>query len=76
MAIHATTATTTTVRKAVADDIDQISVTLSRAFQDDPVMAWIIPDADRRRAIGPSVFRVFTTAFVRHHETLLRPRAI
>jgi GNAT superfamily N-acetyltransferase len=70
MAVHATTATTT-VRKAVADDIDQISVTLSRAFHDDPVMAWIIPDADRRRAIGPSVFRVFTTAFVRHDETLV-----
>ena len=45
-------ATTTTIRKAVPGDIHHIGVTLSRAFQDDPVVAWIIPDAGRRRAIA------------------------
>jgi GNAT superfamily N-acetyltransferase len=67
----ASAATTTIVQKAVADDLDQISVTLSRAFHDDPVMAFIIPDADRRRAILADMLRPFMAAFVRHDETLV-----
>jgi GNAT superfamily N-acetyltransferase len=64
-------ATTTTIRKAVPGDISQIGVTLSRAFQDDPVIAWMIPDANRRRAMLPSMFEVYAGAFVRHDESLV-----
>jgi GNAT superfamily N-acetyltransferase len=36
---------------------------LGRAFQDDPVMSWLLPDADRRAAALP----VYFGAVARHH---------
>jgi hypothetical protein len=38
-----------TVRKAVPEDLPEVSSALSRAFFDDPLMAWAIPDEDRRQ---------------------------
>lgn len=44
-------------------DIGELAATMSRAFYDDPVMEWILPDAGRRlRQLG----RMFT-AMTRHH---------
>jgi GNAT superfamily N-acetyltransferase len=47
------------VRKAGSDraDLDGVSRALAAAFQDDPVMAWIWPDADDRRARLPKLYR-------------------
>ncbi|WP_422746246.1 GNAT family N-acetyltransferase [Mycobacterium sp. WMMD1722] len=51
------------VRPAARTDIGGLSRVLARAFQDDPVMAWMMPDG-RRRARG--LPRMFAT-MVRHH---------
>jgi ribosomal protein S18 acetylase RimI-like enzyme len=37
-----------TVRHAVAGDVEPVTDTLARAFDDDPVMAWLFPDDERR----------------------------
>jgi hypothetical protein len=58
-----------TVRKATPDDLPQISAALSRAFFDDPLMAWAIPDQERRRRLMPEFFALFTRAFLRHDQT-------
>jgi ribosomal protein S18 acetylase RimI-like enzyme len=47
-------------------DVARLAATLSAAFHDDPVMRWLIPDADERRAIGPAFFTLFAGAFQRH----------
>lgn len=50
-------AVTRTLRAAGKADLDEVSAVLARAFLDDPVMAWMIPDeADRRRRL-PLFFR-------------------
>jgi len=43
---------------------------LSGAFYDDPVLRWIYPDDDRRRAVLPAFFDVFTQAIGRHGASL------
>jgi hypothetical protein len=58
-----------TVRKATPDDLPQISAALSRAFFDDPLMAWAIPEKERRRRLMPEFFALFTRAFLRHDQT-------
>lgn len=50
-------------RAAGKADIRELSATLSRAFYDDPVMTWILPD-DRRR---PAQLRRMFAAMTRHH---------
>lgn len=37
------------MRRAIRDDIPGLSRTLGRAFDDDPVMGWFLPDEERRR---------------------------
>lgn len=51
------------VRPAVRADVGALSETLSRAFVDDPVMCWMLPDAERRRRKLASLF----SALARHH---------
>ncbi|MCK0173573.1 N-acetyltransferase [Mycolicibacterium sp. F2034L] len=51
------------VRPASRSDIRQLSRTLGRAFQDDPVMAWMAPDPRRRARALPRMFATMT----RHH---------
>jgi ribosomal protein S18 acetylase RimI-like enzyme len=58
-----------TVRKATPDDLPQLSAALSKAFLDDPLMAWAIPDQDRRQRLLPEFFALFTRACLRHHQT-------
>lgn len=50
-------------RPARKADIAELSATLARAFHDDPVMAWMLPDTDRRIA---HLRRMFV-AMTRHH---------
>lgn len=51
------------VRPATRADVGALSRTLGRAFFDDPVMCWMLPDADVRRR---KLHRLFA-ALTRHH---------
>jgi ribosomal protein S18 acetylase RimI-like enzyme len=52
------------VRPAVKADVRELSRTLARAFYDDPVMIWLIPDRDKRTA---HLTRMFATMTRHHH---------
>jgi GNAT superfamily N-acetyltransferase len=54
------------IRTASVHDLARVALALSRAFYDDPVFAWGLPDADRRREVLPGFFTVFAGAFQRH----------
>ena len=47
-------ATGTSIRRATLADAPRLAQTLAAAFQDDPVIAWIFPDQQRRRAVLPA----------------------
>jgi GNAT superfamily N-acetyltransferase len=47
------------VRKAIAADVDRLAGVLARAFYDDPVIMWMIPDDGRRRRVGDAAYRIF-----------------
>lgn len=51
-------------RPATRADISALSVTLGRAFFDDPVMCWMLPDADLRRR---KLHRLFAALTRYHH---------
>ncbi|MEV3904987.1 GNAT family N-acetyltransferase [Mycobacterium sp. NPDC050551] len=51
------------VRPPVRADIRALARTLGRAFFDDPVMAWMVPDPARRAKGLPTMFAAMT----RHH---------
>lgn len=51
-------------RPARRSDIRELSRTMSRAFYDDPVMAWVLPD-DKVRS--PRLIRMFSTMARHHH---------
>jgi len=51
-------------RPATRADIGALSVTLGRAFFDDPVMCWMLPDADQRRR---KLHRLFAALTRYHH---------
>jgi len=40
------------------EQVDEVSAMLARAFQDDPAWAWVLPDARRREALLPWLFRM------------------
>jgi GNAT superfamily N-acetyltransferase len=50
-------------RSARKDDVGELSRTLARAFYDDPVMIWLLPD---EKARTEQLCRSFTT-MIRHH---------
>jgi ribosomal protein S18 acetylase RimI-like enzyme len=56
----------TEIRTASIHDLARIALALARAFQDDPVFRWCLPDRDRRREVLPGVFTVFAGAYQRH----------
>lgn len=57
-------ATTIEIGRATTSDVSTINEILGRAFQDDPVFRWIVPDDGTRRARLPSVFGAFTDVYV------------
>ena len=60
------------VRRARSpEDLAAVSRVLAAAFQDDPVLAWTVPDARRRRLLLPATFALFVEALARHGETYL-----
>ncbi|MGH8869444.1 MAG: GNAT family N-acetyltransferase [Actinomycetes bacterium] len=44
------------VRPATWPELPKLATALARAFQDDPVLAWIVPDPDGRRRVLPEFF--------------------
>jgi ribosomal protein S18 acetylase RimI-like enzyme len=59
----------TAVRRASPDDLGPVAATLAAAFEHDPVFAWCVPDATRRRAVLPAFFRTVADLVARHDET-------
>jgi ribosomal protein S18 acetylase RimI-like enzyme len=51
-------------RPARKNDVRNLSRTLARAFYDDPVMIWLLPDERRRTT---QLFRLFATMTRHHH---------
>jgi len=52
------------VRPASRSDVGALSITLGKAFYDDPVMSWMLPDADLRRR---KLHRLFASLTRHHH---------
>jgi GNAT superfamily N-acetyltransferase len=52
------------VRPAMKADLRALSRTMARAFYDDPIMTWILPDAETRLA---KLHRLFATMTRYHH---------
>lgn len=48
----------TAIRHAVKADLDELEVTLTDAFFDDPMMHWMYPDPETRTALGRQFMRV------------------
>lgn len=57
--------------RATAADMPTLSRTLARAFHEDPVFTWVVPDSERRRARLPAVFEAFAEIYLSHDETHL-----
>jgi GNAT superfamily N-acetyltransferase len=58
-------ATGSPVRKAILADAPRLAQALASAFQDDPVIAWVFPEEQRRRRVLPAFmeFRLRKLAF-------------
>lgn len=54
----------TQVRKLTADDIPAAARTLARAFHDDPVFSWTLPDEQRRTRLGPRSFQILLDIYL------------
>lgn len=65
----------TQVRKATYADVDRVSLALARAFEDDPVMEWLVPTSARNRLERLRRFFVLELAAwnLRHDETWTTP---
>lgn len=59
------------IARAGAADRDALSEVLARAFQDDPVLGYVVPDAARRRERLPAVFAAFADVYLPHDESYL-----
>jgi GNAT superfamily N-acetyltransferase len=51
------------IRNATPADLAAMGYVLAVAFHDDPVMAWAVPDEDRRRATLPGVMELLAGLF-------------
>ncbi|UAB77742.1 GNAT family N-acetyltransferase [Erythrobacter sp. SCSIO 43205] len=53
--------------------LEPLARTLGAAFQNDPALSWIVPDAKRREAMLPGFFKVMAEQSRRHGEILASP---
>jgi GNAT superfamily N-acetyltransferase len=51
------------VRPSRGDDVPSIGALLAAACQDDPVVSWILPDDQGRRALLPTLMQLLTARF-------------
>lgn len=56
-------------RKAAAADLPDVADTLAIAFDDDPVVTWIIDDGPRRRELLPGFFGAIAESYLAYDET-------
>jgi GNAT superfamily N-acetyltransferase len=64
------------VHHAVRADLDALEATLADAFRDDPMMAWIYPDADSRSANSQAFMRAgLEIGFPHGHVYSIAPNA-
>lgn len=54
-----------TIERAAGDQLGGVMATLALAFQTDPALSWILPDADHRARALRSLFRTLVPADVR-----------
>ena len=59
------------ITRAAPAALERISATLARAFHEDPVLGWVVPDPERRRACLPPFFAVQAEAYLALDETHL-----
>jgi len=59
--------TTPAIRKADRADVAALAAALARAFDDDPVMAWLFPDPAGRKRTLPRFFSAHLTKIVLPH---------
>jgi len=55
-------------RRATRNDLRRLCVTAMRAFHDDPVMRWLIPDDEDYFVPGGEIFRGAVTGWLDHDE--------
>lgn len=67
-------ATTLPVARATDADRETLGEVLARAFHDDPVFEWLVPDPAARGRRLPAVFAAFADVFLSHDETYLAGR--
>jgi GNAT superfamily N-acetyltransferase len=56
------------VRPSADADLATMGTVLAAAFHDDPVVSWIMPGEERRRADLPALMRLFASRFQPHGE--------
>jgi ribosomal protein S18 acetylase RimI-like enzyme len=56
------------VRKATADDVPSLALALARAFFEDPVFAWLVPDASERMRVSERGFAFWLRKIYLPHE--------
>jgi len=56
------------VRNASTGDVSDVAAALARAFFDDPVFRWSVPDDDRRGRMLPAFFSLFTETLIVYDE--------
>jgi ribosomal protein S18 acetylase RimI-like enzyme len=63
------------ITKAGRRELEGTCGVLARAFFDDPVMVWAVPDDGRRRQVLPGLFAMFAQTVARHDEIYHAPGA-
>ena len=63
------------VRRSADTDLSPMALVLAAAFQDDPVLSWLIPDGPRRLDGLPALMRVFAARFQPHGENCINETA-
>jgi ribosomal protein S18 acetylase RimI-like enzyme len=57
-------------RRATEEDVPELAQTMAAAFFDDPVIAWLYPEAARRREILPRWFEIVIEGILPHEEIM------
>jgi len=60
---------TVTVRRATLGDTPQMAKALGRAFADDPLFDWLVPDAEKRHEMLPGWFKLGFDKLFKRRET-------